>query len=208
MAVRLQEVHPSLVHLPLAFLPLAVGADLAGSVTDTPSLHELGKRAVGLAAASALVAATTGLIAQEEVSAEGEARDLLVTHRNLNLAATLLAGAMAVWRSRRRAPTAGYLALGLAGLGVVTYTAYLGGKMVYDHGVGVLPANGMYDENAPELRRGELGRVVKTSARDLAHAVPAMVRDIAHGDIAPALGKRDGSRTSAEASASGERMSG
>lgn len=28
MSIQLQEVHPALVHLPIAMLPLAVGADV------------------------------------------------------------------------------------------------------------------------------------------------------------------------------------
>ncbi|HEX6533338.1 MAG TPA: DUF2231 domain-containing protein [Gemmatimonadaceae bacterium] len=186
MAMRLQEVHPALVHLPIATLPLAVGADLLGRATGDPELLEVGRRSMALAAVGALASAVTGLIAQEEVSTEGESHDMLITHRNLNLLATLTATAMATWRSRRE-PNAGYLALGLAGIGVVAYTAYLGGKMVYEHGVGVEAADGLYDERVPELKRGEMGRVARTSLRDLEKALPATVRELRRGKVAPAL---------------------
>jgi uncharacterized membrane protein len=33
MAVRLNEIHPSLVHFPIAIMPVAIGADLLGHVT-------------------------------------------------------------------------------------------------------------------------------------------------------------------------------
>ncbi|HEU4642443.1 MAG TPA: DUF2231 domain-containing protein [Gemmatimonadaceae bacterium] len=192
MAIRLQEVHPALVHLPIGMLPVAVGADLLGRVMGDETLLETGRRGIGIAAISELIAGVTGLVAQEEVSVEGESLDMLITHRNLNFFATLATGAMAMWRWRREEPSVGYLGLGLAGIGVLVYTAYLGGKMVYQHGVGVEAADGLYDKDAPELRRGQLKKVARTSARDLAHAVPSMVKDIVHGNVAPRLTRHDG----------------
>lgn len=192
MAVRLQEVHPSLVHLPIVLLPVALGTDLIGRATGDETVLEMGRRAIGLAAITALITGITGFIAQEEVSVEGESREMLVTHRNLNFFTTLATSMMAVWRGRRREPGVGYLALGLAEVGVLAYTGYLGGKMVYQYGVGVEAADGLYDKDAPALRRGELWKVVRTSARDLAHAVPSMLKDLAHGDVAPVLTRRDG----------------
>jgi len=73
MPVRLQEIHPSLVHLPMTLLPLAVGADALGRATGNQSLRDVGRWAMPLAAASAAVLALFGLIAQEEVKAEGRA---------------------------------------------------------------------------------------------------------------------------------------
>src|SRR5690242_5445918 len=125
MPMRLQEVHPAMVHFPIAFLPIAIGADLLGRLTGSRTLMTLGKAAIGIAAAGAATAATTGLIAQQEVNADGEALDMLITHRNLNLAATAVATAMATWRGARDEPSAPYLALGLASTALVYYTAYL-----------------------------------------------------------------------------------
>ena len=140
--MRLQEIHPSLVHYPLALLPLSIGADLIGRATGSKALKDLARTTIPLAAASAAAAAVAGHVAQEEVNATGEAHDMLVTHRNLNLGMVGAATAMAIWRSRHDEATPGYLALGLPGLATMTYTAYLGGNMVYEHGVGVLPAGG------------------------------------------------------------------
>lgn len=97
MTIRLQQMHPALVHLPIALLPLAVGADLAGHVSDNPKLCDFGGKAIALAALGALAAAASGLIAGEEVNVEGESRDMLMTHRNLNFVATVVATSMAVF---------------------------------------------------------------------------------------------------------------
>ena len=109
MAIQLQQMHPAMVHLPITLLPLSVGADLLGCMTGSKSLHSFGKTAIVAAAAGAAAAAVTGLIAGEEVNVEGESRDMLMTHRNLNFIATLVAGCMALRRSQRRKPGALYL---------------------------------------------------------------------------------------------------
>ena len=62
-------------------LPVAIGADLLGCATGSRALREVGRWAMPLTAAAAALSATTGLVAQEEVKAEGRAHDLLVTHR-------------------------------------------------------------------------------------------------------------------------------
>src|SRR5688500_2682440 len=120
MSIRLQEVHPSVVHFPLALLPAAVAADLLGRATGSEALHEVGRVLMPVAAASAAVAAVTGLVAQEEVAVDGVAEELLVTHRNLNLSLVTLSTMLAAWRVRSERPSAGYLALALAGLGAMS----------------------------------------------------------------------------------------
>jgi hypothetical protein len=141
-----------------------------------------------VAAASAAISAVTGLIAQEEAQVSGEAADLLVTHRNLNVSLTAVSALMAVWRWGRREPGAGYLALGLAGLGAMGYSAYLGGKMVYEHGVGVKPADGLRDGDSPELSLSQAGEAARRAVADVARGVPRAVDDLRAGRIVPALG--------------------
>lgn len=186
MAIRLEEMHPTLVHLPMALLPLAVAADWFGYVRDDDSMREVGRTAIRVAAAGAVAAASTGLIAGEEVN-EGPAREMLMTHRNLNFAATLTTLAMASWRSRNARPGAAYLATGLAAVGLLGYTGYLGGKMVYAHAVAVKPAGGVYRPDAPTLRAGQLRAFVSTAIVDLFHGIRHMVQEIASEKFAPYL---------------------
>jgi uncharacterized membrane protein len=189
MSVRLAELHPSLVHFPIALLPAAVGADLLARLTDSDGLAEAGRVLMPVAAASAVVSAAAGLIAQEEVVAEGKARDLLATHRTINLALTAIGTAMAAYRMGVRRPGAGYLAVGLAGLGALSYSAYLGGKMVYEHGVGVKPADGLRDGDSPELAPGQFGEAARRAVHDLETAVPTVIEETRAGYVAPALGR-------------------
>jgi uncharacterized membrane protein len=187
MSVRLSEVHPSLVHFPIALLPAAVGADLLARLTDSDGLAEAGRVLMPVAAASAVVSAAAGLVAQEEVVAEGTARDLLTTHRTLNLALTAVGTAMAAYRMSRRRAGAGYLAVGLAGLGVLGYSAYLGGKMVYEHGVGVKPADGLRDGDSPELAPGQFGEAARRAVHDLETALPTAIDEARAGYVVPSL---------------------
>jgi uncharacterized membrane protein len=187
MAIRLQQMHPALVHLPITLLPLAVGADVAGSVTDKESLLSFGQKAICVAAAGAVASAVTGLIAGEEVNVEGASQDMLITHRNLNFIATVVANSMALWRLNHRKPNAAYLGVGLAGVGVLAYTAYLGGKLVYDIGVGVEPAHGVYRSDVPALKSGQVGSFLKTAGTDLVHGVQHMVQEVAKGRLVPTI---------------------
>src|SRR5699024_543158 len=98
MDIRLHEIHPALVHFPIALLPLSIGADLLGKLINKPRLTQLGRQTIVPAAISALAAGLAGMIAQEHVNLDSdETMRTLITHRNLNLAATLSAGVMA-WR--------------------------------------------------------------------------------------------------------------
>jgi uncharacterized membrane protein len=189
VAVRLQEIHPSIVHFPITLLPVAVGADLLGRVTGSERLKELGRTLMPIAAASAAVTAVTGLVAQEEVAVDGVAEDLLVTHRNLNLSLVTLSTALAAWRWRRDEPSTGYLALALAGLGAMSYSAYLGGKMVYEHGVGVKPAGGLRDGDSPELKPRQVGAIARRVGSDIERGVTRALDDLVHRDPLPAIGR-------------------
>jgi uncharacterized membrane protein len=187
MAIGLQEMHPALVHFPIALLPLAVGADAVGSLTDNVSAFSLGQKAICIAAAGAVASAVTGLIAGEEVNVEGASQDMLMTHRNLNLIATVVASGMALWRLQHPKPSRTYLAVGAAGVGVLAYTAYLGGKLVYQVGVGVEPARGVYRPDAPKLKSGQVASFIKTAGTDFVHGIEHMVEEVAKGKLVPTI---------------------
>lgn len=188
MAMKLHEVHPSLVHFPLAFLPLSIGADLLGRITGSRALLDLGKQTMPLAAASGLIAGVAGLMAQTEVEADGASLDKLKTHRTLNLGLVAITGAMTAYRARSEKPSVGYLAMGLAGLAALSYSAYLGGEIVYRDGVGVDAADGVRQKPAvPELTREQTPRALRTAATDLAKGIQITVEESAKGDLVPAF---------------------
>lgn len=191
MPIGLQEMHPAVVHFPIAFLPLSLGADALGRLTGDYALLEMGRRTMPLAALSAANAAAFGLIAQQAVRAEGQAHDLLVTHRTLNAGLLAVTTAMAVRRVRRRRPSLGYLALGAAAYGLMAYSAYLGGRMAYAHGVGVKPAGGLNERRGPEIGLGTVDEGARTAAGNLAKGAAGAAREYASGELAPAFASPD-----------------
>lgn len=207
MTIRLHEVHPSLVHMPITLVPVAIGADIMGRATGNRGLLEMGRRSMDLAAAGAALSTISGLIAQEEVNADGEAKDMLITHRNINLAATVMTGLMALWRTERYRPSLAYLGLGVAGVAALTYSAYLGGTMVYQHGVGVAPAGGQWRENEPALGKGRPARVIKDVATDIARGMKHLVQELAKGKIVPWLTDGHGQQHAEGAERTGNAMS-
>lgn len=183
MPMRIQEIHPSLVHYPLALIPAALVADAAGFATGNRKLMEMGRTLMPWGAGSAAFAAVAGLAAYSAAKFDTRSRSMALTHGNLNLGLVGVLGAMTAWRVTRRAPTPAYLLLGFAGLAATTYSAYLGGHMVYEHGVGVAKAGGLKEHRAPQLVPSQFGdawrsiksNIVATLKRAIAHAKAGQV---------------------------------
>lgn len=187
MAIRVQEIHPSVVHFPVALIPTAVAVDALGHATGNQALMDMGRRLMPIAATSAAIAGAFGLVAQGAVQAEGRAHSLLTTHRTLNVGLFALTTAMSMWRSRREEPSPGYLLAGLAGTAALAYSAYLGGKMVYERGVGVAAAGGVRRGAAPEIRPGKLVHAARKATEDMTRGARMSIEDMAKGEIVPEL---------------------
>jgi uncharacterized membrane protein len=185
VSMRLQELHPALVHFPIALLPTTIGIDAVGRATGNETLLSVGKVGIAATAGSAVISALAGLLAQEASRFDAESRDLLITHRNLNLGLIGLTGWMAVQRAKRKEPSLRYLISGLAGIGMMTYSAYLGGKMVYQHGVGVSEARGLREAEAPHLVPEAAGEAARISAGHVASGLRHTAEDLARGEMVP-----------------------
>jgi uncharacterized membrane protein len=189
MTLRLTEIHPSTVHFPIALAPTAVALDALGAATGNRGLLDAGRLLMPAAFASALLAGAAGALAQGAARVEGaEARSLLVTHRTLNIALTFVLGGLAVHRARRRRPGTGYLAAGLAASAGLSYSAYLGGRMSYEHGVGVAEAGGLRDTT--EIGRDRVGPVLGAMAAAIGRALRETLGDAERGELVPALRRR------------------
>jgi uncharacterized membrane protein len=152
MAMRLHELHPALVHAPLALLPSAAVVDLLAAAGEDEHLDRFGCTLWWSTCASGLLAGLAGMAASQEIKGDDKAKEMMFVHGIGNV--VLLVGAMGIasWRARNRASWSSAL-LGLSASGAALYTAYLGGELVYARGVGVkaLPAeaaHGVYDSPA------------------------------------------------------------
>lgn len=143
----LPNLHPALVHFPIALVPLAALADLLAALWMTER-RALALSATGLWAAAALAAGVTFWAGEQAadslvgVSPQVHAR--ISEHSDWGLYTLWAVGALAVARlalARWRPTHAGSLALfavaGVVATGLVFRAADLGGALVYGHGVGV-----------------------------------------------------------------------
>ncbi len=140
-AAHLQNLHPLVVHFPLALLPTAVLLYLFAALAGRESLAWTGLWVLALGTAGAGVAAATGLYASDGVMVDPTVRErLLDVHERWMLATTALAFCLTAWALLARpAPRRGR-ALFAAGLlvllAVLTKGADYGGRLVYDYNAG------------------------------------------------------------------------
>jgi uncharacterized membrane protein len=166
----LHELHPALVHAPLVLLPTATVADCIALARRDRAWEKVGRTLWVAGAAGALLTGWAGFVASQEVRLEEpRARDMVFLHGVGNTLITLGAVGVTLWRLGRQ-PSPGQCAVAIAACGAAMYTATLGGKAVYERGVGIIP---MPREAATGVRRAPL----LLSAQ----APMAMVRDGAAG---------------------------
>lgn len=187
MTLRLSEIHPTLVHYPIALLPASIALDAAGRATGDRGLSRAGAVLMPAALGGALAAAAAGILAQGASRFRSrESHEQLVTHRTLNAALTVTMAAMTAHRLRHRGPPGpGYLLVGLAAVGAMAYSAYLGGRMTYEHGVGVAAADGLRDETV--IGEDSVGTVARNAVADVVRAEKETLEETARGEIAPSL---------------------
>lgn len=168
MPMRTHELHPSLVHAPLALLPAAALVDLAAAFRPRDRrLDRLGRNLWWATASAGLVTGLAGMAASQEIELRSHhAREMMFAHGIANLGIVLAAVGVSAWRARNHAnltsATSGLLAAGAA-----TYTAYLGGELVYTHGAGVVPLGGAAAE-APALFSAQgMARLGRDAGRGL-----------------------------------------
>lgn len=168
MPMRTHELHPSLVHAPLALLPAAAFADLAAALRPRDlRLDRLARNLWWATASAGLLTGLAGMAASQEIELRTtRARDMMFAHGVGNLGIVLAAVGVSAWRSRNRANLTSALS-GLLAAGAATYTAYLGGELVYTHGAGVKALGGAAAES-PALFSGEgMARLGRDAGRGL-----------------------------------------
>jgi uncharacterized membrane protein len=185
MPMRTHELHPTLIHAPLVLLPAAVTAELLAATSRRRIRRMVLDRAARTlwwgAAGTGLAAGLAGMAAARQVHVpDRRAQDAMFVHGIGNLGLVLAAFGIAAWRSRHRAslPTA---ILGGAAVDAALYTAWLGGGLVYGHGVGVKAMPGAAEDASPPLFSAQApGRLVKDAIGGLGWLLQRAV-DLARG---------------------------
>jgi uncharacterized membrane protein len=166
MPIRTHELHPAIVHAPLALVPAAGIVDLlAASTPSDRTLDAMGRTLWWVAAGSGLAAGLAGMAASQEIELDGErARDMMFLHGMGNLGLVLGAFGVAAWRSANHASVTSAVT-GLVAAAAVAYTAYLGGELVYTHGAGVKRLGGAAAESPALFSARGAGRLGRDAFR-------------------------------------------
>jgi uncharacterized membrane protein len=147
-----REIHPALVHFPIAFFLGGVTLDLYAWWMRR---EDLARIAIGLLAAGVVMAVPTalaGLLAFFTVPAHtAAAHDIMIWHLVSEVAAVALFTAVVIvrWRNGLALPGAAARGLGLLAAVILLVASYLGGVLPYHEGAGVNP-----QILAPEIREG------------------------------------------------------
>lgn len=141
-------LHPILIHFPIGLFILSLVLDLirpwAGSWTEMGALVTM-----ALGVMTAILAAVPGGVDYGDIRADHPAKKTATYHMVLNLLAVALYTVNLILRyGRSPVPTAA-LVLSFMGIGCLAVSGYLGGSLVYNHGIGV----GRHRRQTPTPRR-------------------------------------------------------
>lgn len=136
------NIHPLLVHFPIALLTFSCGLDVLGMVTrrlhyERAAWWTLLGGFVGLG-----LTITTGILAETTVTIHETARAHFEAHEQLAFGVAAIYCILVLWRIAHRSylprnQHAWYLALSLVGVCLLWLTAWFGGELVFTFGVGV-----------------------------------------------------------------------
>jgi len=140
-AQHLQNIHPLIVHFPIALLFTAALMYWLGFLARRESWQWTGLWTLGLGAVGAAAAAATGLYAAPGVMLAPSVKAALLTyHKWIMISVLILSAALALWAlAARPMPVRGrgaFLALLLVVAALIAKGADYGGRMVYDYNAG------------------------------------------------------------------------
>lgn len=134
----LLNIHPLLVHFPIAFLSLFVVFDLLGTAIKKIELRHFSGYLLYLGTFFAVLTVLSGLNAAETVPHGHNVHEIMERHEHLGISIAALAISLTTWRLRRTVEGWGiYNFLSVVLLGIIILGADLGGLMVYKYGVAV-----------------------------------------------------------------------
>jgi uncharacterized membrane protein len=136
------NIHPMLLHFPLALLSVSVLCDFVGVVAKNGELHRVGWWTLLLGSFGLLATILSGLLAEKAVTIVGPAKETFTTHEQFAFVSASVFATLLLWRigAKRHLPAKKeilYLAVGIGGVVMLFWGAWHGGELVYRFGVGV-----------------------------------------------------------------------
>ena len=137
-------LHPSIVHFPIALLVAAGICYLVSLFLPGKKLEIMGFLLHAAGMVGCIAAILTGDYAESSMIQTPEIHEMVETHEQLGTLSTYAFGILGVWAFLRQKSNifiekVVFTGLFLAVIGVLGYSAHLGGEMVYEKGAGVLP---------------------------------------------------------------------
>ena len=133
------DLHPAVVHFPIALAVVGALAELAYLLVRKPWIKWFGPILLTLALAGSGVAYFSGQAVHDKAEAQGVPEAAIDKHLDSCLWAlgTLGLATLLSWAVRPRGKAIWLSALiAVAAMGLTLYTGYLGGELVYVHGAG------------------------------------------------------------------------
>lgn len=139
------ELHPGLVHFPVAFLIAGVAVDIYATMKRRDALARIGAGLLVAGVATGWIGALTGILAWFTAPRPAELHPLMYWHPALAALSMLCFTPLAIsrWRRRSLVATPAKDGWGAFAAMLMLAAAYLGGHLVYRVGTGVAgPAAG------------------------------------------------------------------
>jgi len=136
------NVHPMIVHFPIALLTCYFLLDCLGALRHKPQLRLIARWQLYLGASGAIAAAASGMVAANSVPHGADVHQIMEVHERIGITIAGLSSLLAIWRFIIKDRLEGlaqpfHFILGAILIACITFGADLGGLMVYRHGVAV-----------------------------------------------------------------------
>ena len=137
------NLHPLIVHLPIALLTFSFFFDLFGILRKRPEYERTAWWSLLAGTTGLILSVVSGLWAENVTEIPVNAREHFETHQQLAFLTTALYATLLLWRiaAKTRVPHSRetrYTVLSFFGVALVWFTAWYGGELVYNFGVGVM----------------------------------------------------------------------
>jgi len=138
----MDNIHPLLVHFPIALLSVFFVMDMIGTFANKPQSRSVASVFLYLGTIAALFTVIAGHIAADSVAHGGNVHEIMEKHEDLGMAILSLATALSAWRLKHKGLFQGFingvfLTLSALLCVLIALAADLGGFMVYQYGVAV-----------------------------------------------------------------------
>ncbi|MFZ2405858.1 MAG: DUF2231 domain-containing protein [Methylobacter sp.] len=139
---NMDNIHPLLVHFPIAFLSAFFVLDLVGTLAKKPQCRNVAGWLLYLGTFAAVFTVTAGFIAAGSVTHGEDVHEIMARHEHFGVSVLTLATLLSIWRVKSGGVIQGgansfFLILSALLCVLMMLGADLGGLMVYHYGVAV-----------------------------------------------------------------------